>query len=148
VAIDREHIETVIKPELEAREKHGAVAQEFELEKLRVAAQKDVQVAFAQATAKLFSKMEATLYGTPQDVSAIMDSVVRGQTVAKTVEGFLDASGPTTKAALGAIAKGLAKGAEKGAAHASAAIDSVLDTGEASDSVPSASVDPDVTEAA
>ena len=96
VEVDRDRVETVIKPELEAREKHGQVAQEFEIAKLRVAADKEVQVALAEASAKLFSKLEATLYGTADDVTRIMESVVKGQRMAKTLEGFKDAADPET----------------------------------------------------
>ncbi|MBO6936382.1 MAG: hypothetical protein JJ863_15530 [Deltaproteobacteria bacterium] len=120
VDVDRDRVETVVKPELEAREKHGKVAQEFEIEKLRVAADKEVQVAFAEASATLFSKLEATLYGTADDVTRIMESVVRGQRVAKTLEGFVDAADPQTLTALRALAGkalgGIGKVSEKGAA--------------------------------
>ena len=107
VAVDRERIETVVKPELEAREKHGKVAQDFELAKLRVAAEKEVHIAFAEASAKLFTKMEATLYGTPEDVTKILESVVKGQTIARTVGGFFEAADDTTMAAIGAMGKGV-----------------------------------------
>ena len=36
VAVERDRINTVVKPELEAREKHGKVAQDFELAQLRI----------------------------------------------------------------------------------------------------------------
>ena len=113
VDVDRDRVETVIKPELEAREQHGKVAQEFEIEKLRVAADKEVQVAFAEASAKLFSKLEATLYGTADDVTRIMESVVKGQRFAKTLEGFKDAADPQTLSMIRELAgRALGKGAE------------------------------------
>ena len=113
VDVDRDRVETVIKPELEAREKHGAVAQEFEIAKLRVAADKEVQVAFAEASAKLFSKLEATLYGTADDMTRIMESVVKGQRFAKTLEGFTDAADPETLGMLRSLAsKALGKGSD------------------------------------
>ncbi|MEM9072642.1 MAG: SPFH domain-containing protein [Myxococcota bacterium] len=112
VEVDRDRIETVIKPELEAREKHGKVAQDFEIAKLRVAAEQAVQVAFAEASSKLFSKMKATLYGTPEDVTRIMESVVSGQSLAKKVGGFLEAADPTTMAALGTVGSGVKQLAE------------------------------------
>lgn len=107
VEIDRERVDTVIKPELEAREKHGKVAQDFEIAKLRVMAEKEVQIAMAEASAKLFQKMEATLYGTPEDVTRILESVVKGQSLAKTVGGFLEAADDTTKGVLGKVGAGV-----------------------------------------
>lgn len=104
VELDRDRIETVVKPELEAREKHGKVAQEFELSKLRIAAEKEVHVALAEAHATLFSKMEANLYGTPEDVTKIVQSLTQGQSFAKGISGFLEAADGTTLAGLGSIA--------------------------------------------
>ncbi len=108
VALDRDRIETVVKPELEAREKHGQVAQEFELAKLRIAAEKEVQVALAEAQATLFTKMEANLYGTPEDVTKILESLTRGQQLAKGIEGFVESANGTTLAGLGTLAKAAA----------------------------------------
>lgn len=107
VAVDREHVETVVKPELEAREKHGKVAQDFEIAKLEVSARKEVQIAFAEASAKLFTKMEANLYGTPEDVTKILQSVIQGQSLARTVGGFLEAADDTTMSAIGAVGAGV-----------------------------------------
>jgi len=107
VEVDRERIETVVKPELEAREQHGKVAQDFEIAKLRVAAEKAVRIAMAEASSKLFEKMEAHLYGSPEEVTKILDSVVRGQSVAKTISGFLDSADDQTKGALGALGAGM-----------------------------------------
>ncbi|MEM1418110.1 MAG: hypothetical protein AAGH15_24655, partial [Myxococcota bacterium] len=105
----RDRIETVVKPELEAREKHGKVAQEFELAKLRIAAEKEVHVALAEAQAKLFTKMEANLYGTPEDVTKILESLTRGQSLAKGIEGFVESAGGQTLAGLGSLAKAVGK---------------------------------------
>lgn len=107
VELDRDRIETVVKPELEAREKHGKVAQEFELSKLRIAAEKEVHVALAEAHAKLFAKMEANLYGTPEDVTKIVQSLTQGQSFAKGISGFLDAADGTTLAGLGTVANAI-----------------------------------------
>ncbi|MFK7986369.1 MAG: SPFH domain-containing protein [Sandaracinaceae bacterium] len=103
VELDRDRIETVVKPELAARERHGKVAQDFELAKLRIEAERTVHIAMAEAQAKLFSKMEANLYGTPEDVTKIMNSLTKGQSVAKGIEGFLSAADDTTKGGLTAL---------------------------------------------
>jgi hypothetical protein len=105
VAIDRDRIESVVKAELEAREKHGKVAQEFEIAKLRIEAEKEVRVALAGAQASLFSKMEANLYGTPADVERIMSSLLSGQRVATAIDGFAEAIDPRTLQAVSSVAE-------------------------------------------
>jgi len=105
--LDRERIEMVVKAELEAREKHGRVAQDFELEKLRIEAEEEVRVAVASAQASLFAKMTATLYGTPEDVRKIMGSLVQGQTFAKGRHGFFEGADEPTRAVVGSLAAGV-----------------------------------------
>jgi uncharacterized membrane protein YqiK len=108
VELDRERVENVITRELEAREKHGRVAQEFELEKLRVEAEKEVRIATAHAQASLFTKMQATLYGTTEDVQKLMNALVSGQTGASAISGFMSVADDTTKAMLATLGKGVA----------------------------------------
>ena len=112
VAVDRERVESVVKAELEAREQHGKVAQDFEITKLRVEADKAVRVAFAAATSKLFSKMTAQLYGTPEDVTKIVGSLVQGQKVATTISGFFDAADDKTLEAVSRLEGGVKEVAE------------------------------------
>jgi len=107
VAVDRDRIEHVVKAELEAREAHGRVAQEFEIAKLRVEAEREVRIAMANASATLFTKMQANLYGTPEDVSKILGSVLSGHRAAGTVGGFFDAANDGTLSTLAHIGEGL-----------------------------------------
>ena len=105
--IDRERVETVVKSELEAREKHGKVAQDFEVAKLKIEAEREVRIATANASATLFQKMEAKLYGTPEDAQKILDSMMRGQSAARTLGGFFEASDGQTDAAIAGITEGV-----------------------------------------
>lgn len=98
VAIERERVETVVKPELEAREKHGKVAQDFEIAKAQIVADKEVRIAFANAQASVFSRMEAKLYGTPSDVAKMMQSLTGGQAFATMLEGVSENLSDSTKA--------------------------------------------------
>jgi nucleoside diphosphate kinase len=115
VEIDRDRVETVVKPELEARQQFGKVAQDFEIQKLAVEAEKVVRVESARASVQLFSKLEANLYGTPQDATAILNAALKGQGAASMIEGFVQHAGPDTKAALkkvgdvaGSVGEGIA----------------------------------------
>jgi flotillin len=97
VAVERERVETVIKPELEAREKHGKVAQDFEIAKLQVNAEKEVRIAMAQAQATMFQRIDAKLYGTPEQVNEMIRSFGSGQKFATQVEGLLENLSDGTK---------------------------------------------------
>ncbi|MCA9592470.1 MAG: hypothetical protein KC776_04140 [Myxococcales bacterium] len=96
LAVEKDRIANVVKAELEAREKHGKVAQEFEIAKLRVEAEKEVRIATAHAQASLFTKMQANLYGTTADVEKLMTSLLAGQRVATTLGGFFDTADDKT----------------------------------------------------
>lgn len=100
VEIERERVETVTKPELEAREKHGKVAQDFEIAKAQIVAEKEVRIAFANAQAQMFARVEAKLYGTPSDVARMMQSFTAGQAAATLGEGFQEALTPEGKQAV------------------------------------------------
>ncbi len=90
VEVERDRLETVVRPELEVRERHGKVAQDFELKKLEIEASRSVRIATAQATASLFTKMEAKLFGTPEQVERLMGSLLSGQSAATLANGFLE----------------------------------------------------------
>jgi flotillin len=109
VELERDRVENVITRELEAREKHGRVAQEFELSKLRIEAEKEVRIATANAQASLFTRVSANLYGTTEDVQKLMGALVNGQTAATTLSGFLSHSDDATKAVLASVGKGVAE---------------------------------------
>lgn len=97
VEVEKNRVETVIKPELEAREKHGKIAQDFEIAKAQIVAEKEVRIAFANAQATMFSRVEAKLYGTPADVARMMSSFTSGQSLATVGEGFSESLTPEAK---------------------------------------------------
>lgn len=97
VEVEKSRVETVIKPELEAREKHGKIAQDFEIAKAQIVAEKEVRIAMANAQATMFSRVEAKLYGTPADVARMMQSFTNGQSLATVGEGFSESLTPEAK---------------------------------------------------
>lgn len=111
VEVERERVETVIKPELEAREKHGKVAQDFEIAKLQVAAEKEVRIATANAQATMFSRVDAKLYGTPEQVNEMIRSFGEGQNWATKVEGLLENLDENSKAQVGSLVRQLSAAA-------------------------------------
>jgi hypothetical protein len=65
----------------------------------------------------LFKKMEATLYGTPEDVTKVMSSVVNGQSMARTIGGFFEAADGKTLGVIDQLASGV-RGLTEGIAGA------------------------------
>ncbi len=111
VKIDQNRVENVIKPELQARQEFGKEAQDFEIRKLSVDAERQVRIAAANASATIFTKMTAQLYGTPEDAAKIITAVMSGQGASSAIEGFLQTAGPQTKDALqkiGSVTAGVA----------------------------------------
>ncbi len=98
VDVEQRRVE-VLQNELEAREKHGSAAQEFELAKLRVSKEAEVRIESARATATLVSKITGTVVGTHEDVANLLGALKNGMGIANNAEGFLDAAGPQTQAA-------------------------------------------------
>lgn len=109
VALERERLETVVKPELQARQEHGQVAQGFELEKLRIEAERTVRIATAEASATMFSKMEAKLFGTPEEVNKLLSSVVSGQSVASAANAFFSSTEGSTTEVVEKLTRGLGR---------------------------------------
>ena len=101
-----------------------------EIAKLRIEAEKEVKVAIAGAQASLFSKMEANLYGTPQDVERIMTSLVSGQRVATAIDGFAEAINPQTLHTVSSVAEAVIERLSKKAAEPAPATEPYLEPGE------------------
>jgi len=98
VEVDRDRVDTVLKPELEARERSGQVAQDFEIAKLQVEADKQVRVEMAKATATFGQKVNMELLGTPEQAAELWRRLMTGMGTAKLVDGFINAAGPETLA--------------------------------------------------
>lgn len=101
VEVDKKRVEEVLKPELEAREKSGKVAQDFELAKLRIEKETEWKIATAHATAQFYGKITANVYGTPEDVAKMSTEYLSGMGIANRAEGFLDGAGDKTHGAIG-----------------------------------------------
>jgi flotillin len=91
VEIERDRVETVLKPELTARDAAGKVAQEFELEKLRIAAFQAIRIAVAQHTSQIFHGMQAKFFGTPDDVARAVKSFQDGNAGVELLNGAYNA---------------------------------------------------------
>ncbi|HEU0050948.1 MAG TPA: SPFH domain-containing protein [Patescibacteria group bacterium] len=82
VAVDKERLDTVTVPELQARQEHGQVAQDFELAQLRITRDAEVRIATAQAMATVVGKIDARIVGTPENVGAMLQQIQNGMNFA------------------------------------------------------------------
>jgi hypothetical protein len=105
VGVKQREVE-VLQQELEARAQNASVAQQFELEKLRIAKEAEIRIAGAQAT--FGGKIEATVVGTPEDVSRMTASYMKGMGVARVVDGFFAGASDETLESLDGVAQTLA----------------------------------------
>lgn len=107
VGVKQREVE-VLQQELEARAQHGAAAQQFEIEKLRISKDAEVRIAGAQAMATFGGKIEATVVGTPEDVSRMTQAYMKGMGVSRTIDGFFSGAGPEVIDGLDGVGQALA----------------------------------------
>lgn len=107
VGVKQREVE-VLQQELEARAQHGAAAQQFEIEKLRISKDAEVRIAGAQAMATFGGKIEATVVGTPEDVSRMTQAYMKGMCVSRAIDGFFSAAGPEPIESLDGVGQALA----------------------------------------
>lgn len=94
VKIEQDRFDQITKPELEARERHGKVAQDFEIAKLQVEADKQVKIENAKAMATIGEKITMTLYGQPEHAAGMLKSLMSGQQVAGVINAFSESVDP------------------------------------------------------
>jgi len=97
VEIEKRRVEEVLKPELEAREKSGQVAQDYELAKIRIEKEAEIRIECARATATIYGKITANVYGTPKDVAAMGEAFNRGMGISQAIEGFMSGASEGTQ---------------------------------------------------
>jgi flotillin len=121
----------VLQQELEARAQHGSAAQQFEIEKLRITKEAEIRIAGANAMATFGGKIEATVVGTPEDVSRMTQSYMRGMGVARTIDGFLAGSSDDMLQGLDGLGRSLASIVTEAAKRHGAAPEAVLSAAKA-----------------
>jgi flotillin len=73
---------------LENRQKFAEAGIELEIQRLRISADKDVQIAMAEAIGKALSSSKMTLFGSPEMAATMLQSMARGMGVRTMLEGF------------------------------------------------------------
>jgi flotillin len=96
VMIEKQRVEEVLKPELEARAANGEAAQNFELRKLSIIQEASVRIESAKATAQFYGKIQANVYGTPEDVAKMGAHFNAGMGLSQAFSGFLAGADAST----------------------------------------------------
>lgn len=73
---------------LENRQKFAEAGIELEVQRLRIQADKEIQVAMAEAIGKALSSANMTLYGTPDMAGAMLSNLSKGMGARTAIEGF------------------------------------------------------------
>jgi uncharacterized membrane protein YqiK len=98
VEVNRQQIETVLKPELQARDEFGKSAQEFELARFRIEKEATVRIAAAGAMATVYNKITANVFGTPEDAAKMGQKFADGFGLSQVLNGLM--SDPTMAVAV------------------------------------------------
>lgn len=89
VDIEREKV-NVEREALQNREQFSQAALEFEVHKLRIAAERDIQIAMAQAIAEFMSQGNMNIFGSPETMAEMMQQYSKGMGIGKMVDGMVD----------------------------------------------------------
>jgi uncharacterized membrane protein YqiK len=73
---------------LENRQKFAQAGIELEIQRLRISADREVQIAMAEAIGMALSSSKMTLFGSPEMASTMLQSMARGMGVRTAIEGF------------------------------------------------------------
>ncbi len=103
VEVDKNRIETVLKPELEAKAEHDRVSIDLTLGQMKIEAEKEVGIALAQALGDMTSRANMTIFGDPETLSKMSEKFCSGLGFASTAEGFAKGAAGL-KGALSALA--------------------------------------------
>jgi flotillin len=94
VQVDRERVnikqaEVAVEAQaLENRQKFAQAGIELEIQRLRISADKDVQIAMAEAIGMALSSSKMTLFGSPEMAATMLQSMAKGMGVRTMLEGF------------------------------------------------------------
>jgi flotillin len=105
VKVDQAKVE-VLKLELETKSANQRLSFELEVQKARIAAERDVRIALATAMGQALSASEFKIYGDPATAAKMMAMFTSGQEYAQVIDGFVrQAPSEVTELAVDSIGK-------------------------------------------
>jgi hypothetical protein len=105
VKVDQSKVE-VLKLELETKNANQKLSVELEIQKARIAAERDVRIALANAMGNALSASEFKIYGDPVTAAKMLQMFTSGQEYAQVIDGFVrQAPSEVTDLAVNSIGK-------------------------------------------
>ncbi len=104
VAVEAARVE-VERQSLENKQTYSEAALMFELNKLRIEAERDVQAQMAKSIGEFMAKGNFTVYGDPQTMSQMMQQYNKGLSMGSFVDGLMSGTPNGAKAALTDVAR-------------------------------------------
>jgi flotillin len=92
VSVEQARVE-VERQALENRQTYSAAALEFELQKLKVQAARDVQAELARSIGQFMSKGNMNIYGDPSTLSKMTEQYATGLGIGQLLDGVSEGSG-------------------------------------------------------
>ncbi len=96
VDIEREKVDVeaarveVERQALENKEKYSSAAIEYEIHKLRIEANRDVQMQMANAIAEFMSRGNMQIFGSPETMSNMMSQYAKGMGIGQLIDGTME----------------------------------------------------------
>lgn len=104
VAVEQARVE-VERQSLENKQTYSEAALSYELNKLRIEAERDVQAQMAKSIGEFMAKGNFTVYGDPQTMSQMMGQYMRGMSLGTFAGGLMNGTPDAVKSALGDVAQ-------------------------------------------
>jgi flotillin len=105
VKVDQSRVE-VLKLELETKSANQRLSFELEIQKAKIAAERDVRIALASAMGQALSSSEFKIYGDPATAAKMLAMFTSGQEYAQVIDGFVRQAPPeVTDLAVNSIGK-------------------------------------------
>ncbi len=105
VKVDQAKVE-VLKLELETKSANQRLSFELEVQKAKIAAERDVRIALATAMGNALSSSEFKIYGDPTTAARMLAMFTNGQEYAQMIDGFVQQAPPeVTDLAVASISK-------------------------------------------
>jgi uncharacterized membrane protein YqiK len=104
VAVEQARVE-VERQALENKQTYSEAALAFELDKLKIEAQRDIQAEMARSIGSFMSKGNFNVYGDPNTMAQMMSQYTKGLSVGSLMDGLLTGTPDGAKTALGEVAR-------------------------------------------
>jgi flotillin len=107
VNVDQARVE-VERQNLANKQEFGEAALKFEIEKLRIDAERDVRIQTAQSMGSMLSKVNMQIFGDPETMAKMTDRFMRVASYGTALEGLASHIKPETRDLLAKLGSGIA----------------------------------------